>query len=93
MTAKTKPKPGHGGSRPGAGRKPHVGATSAGPFSARAVLEAIAADPLAPPTARVSAARALLSLDKHAPDDSDGAPVDPLSRRAIELMAGNGRAN
>lgn len=53
-----------------------------------AVLKTIAADTSAPASARVSAARALISL-KDEPEErtADDAPVDALTRRALALMA------
>jgi hypothetical protein len=53
---------------------------------ARAILEAIAADPDAASTARVQACKALIALDlaetePERPDDG----VDDLTRRAIEM--------
>jgi hypothetical protein len=88
---KTKPKPPHGGTRPGAGRPPKAGTPApSGAFDPRSVLAAIAADPNAPATARVAACRALLagnSADPAPQPGSPGVPLDALSRRALELLA------
>jgi hypothetical protein len=54
------------------------------PVDPRAILEAIAADPRAAPTARVQACKALLALDAVG-DASDGDGVDELTRKAIEM--------
>jgi hypothetical protein len=99
MNAKSNPKASHGGPRPGAGRPrklPPAPPKNVDPDSVnpRAVLASIAVDVNAPATARVAAARALLSAEKTAERPGvSGAPIDPLSRRAIELMARKGRAN
>ena len=99
MTAQSKSKVSHGGSRPGAGRPPKmpsVAPANVNPetVNPRAVLASIAVDVNAPATARVAAARALMSAEK--PGGASGGtsvPPDPLSRRAIELMARKGRTN
>jgi hypothetical protein len=59
------------------------------PFDPRRVLAALANDPNAPATARVGAAKALLSAESRKPkaDPFDGVPDDKLARRTLEILA------
>ena len=75
---------GRGGRRPNqTGRPRKVGTPSPVRFDPRAVLAAIAADPLAPATARVGACKALL-----AGNSADPAPDerDPITMAALRLL-------
>jgi hypothetical protein len=77
---------GRGGRRPnqtGRPRKVVAPAAPAAPFDPRAVLRAIAADPLAPATARVQAARALLPS---APATARPEAQDPITMAALRLL-------
>ena len=58
-------------------------------FDPKIVLQAIASDTSLPASARVSACKILLELQSEARKDE----VDPISARAITLLADNGRAH
>lgn len=98
--------PTRGGARPGAGRpkgsktRKRVGLIPAaqpteptGEFDAEAVLRSIAADPAAPASARVAAAKALLRPTPAAPTGgSHEHLLGDLNAKALQLMGARGNA-
>ena len=80
---------GRGGRRPNqTGRPPKIGKPAPAPFNARGILEAIAADPLAPATARVAACKALLASVAGCPATESN---DPITTAALRLLNGGKR--